>query len=316
MLRRAKSGELVTVALPAEVIVVLELIVQPSQPHYFCTGTSELVTVVKFWRKQLKARCRRRWCRGFPPSPAPRHLRGRTAGRGPDAGRLQPARPRERHYDRALLRALEPRPARAPQADCPGSSPAGSDPVGIHTQKARGDRNTDPRGGQLGNTPRSRANPSSSGQQIMWLVGPERYCRPGRCRDIGERAPADVVPRQSHRLLSLVSVVRVGRTGTEPPPVFRFQFPILPPRFRTGSGQLPSEIRLGNFLTQESASVPDEITERVVAVPLPRDPLEERGREARLLGLILGHSYIVGQTAFRVESLPAFLLLGTVRRRG
>ena len=54
ILRRAKSGELVTVVLPDETVAALEAIALPTRQHYFWTGRSDPETVVKYWRSRLR----------------------------------------------------------------------------------------------------------------------------------------------------------------------------------------------------------------------------------------------------------------------
>ena len=53
ILRRSKSGELVTVLLPAEALIALDAIAQPSRRHYFWTAKSHPATVPKYWRNRL-----------------------------------------------------------------------------------------------------------------------------------------------------------------------------------------------------------------------------------------------------------------------
>lgn len=55
VVRRAKSGELVTVALPDPVLAALEAVAEPGREHYFWTGRSEPATVAKLWRSRLAA---------------------------------------------------------------------------------------------------------------------------------------------------------------------------------------------------------------------------------------------------------------------
>ena len=54
VLRRAKSGEVVTVPLPAEALAALHGIAEPGRRHFFWTGTSGGATVAKYWRRRLK----------------------------------------------------------------------------------------------------------------------------------------------------------------------------------------------------------------------------------------------------------------------
>ena len=51
VLRRSKSGELVTVLLPAQALAALAAL--PPRPHYFWTAWSRPETVVKYWRRRL-----------------------------------------------------------------------------------------------------------------------------------------------------------------------------------------------------------------------------------------------------------------------
>ncbi len=67
VLRRAKSGELVTVVLPVEVIIALEAVADPSHPHFFWTGRGEAATAAKYWRKRLKAVAAAAGVKGFHP---------------------------------------------------------------------------------------------------------------------------------------------------------------------------------------------------------------------------------------------------------
>ncbi len=67
ILRRAKSGELVTVALPAEALASLESIAHASESHYFWTGRSKPVSVAKYWRNRLNALAAQADVEGFHP---------------------------------------------------------------------------------------------------------------------------------------------------------------------------------------------------------------------------------------------------------
>ena len=53
VLRRSKSGELVTVALPDQVAAALEAAGQPRGQHFFWTGQSQRATAAKYWRARL-----------------------------------------------------------------------------------------------------------------------------------------------------------------------------------------------------------------------------------------------------------------------
>ena len=66
-LRRAKSGELVTVALPDTALAALESVALPGRSHYFWTGVSKPVTAAKFWRKQLRSVADEAGISGFHP---------------------------------------------------------------------------------------------------------------------------------------------------------------------------------------------------------------------------------------------------------
>ncbi len=67
VLRRAKSGELVTVALPDEVIAALDSVAEPGSHHYFWTGRSEPETPPKYWRKRLTRIAAAAGVKGFHP---------------------------------------------------------------------------------------------------------------------------------------------------------------------------------------------------------------------------------------------------------
>ncbi len=67
VLRRAKSGELVTVALPAEVLVTLEALESTARRHYFWTGVGRPVTAAKYWRRRLKLLAATAGVAGFHP---------------------------------------------------------------------------------------------------------------------------------------------------------------------------------------------------------------------------------------------------------
>lgn len=129
VLRRAKTGKLVTVALPAGVTAALDAVRKPGREHYFWTGRSAAFTVAGYWRRR----------RGLPPAPPAGHVRGLPPAQGrADAGRVHTAGAREPDDYGAALRAVESRPARETRTDRLESSPQGSDPGGIHTEEARG----------------------------------------------------------------------------------------------------------------------------------------------------------------------------------
>ncbi len=67
VLRRAKSGELVTVVLPGEVILALDAVADPPRRHFFWTGESLAETAVKYWRKRLQAVADMAGVKGFHP---------------------------------------------------------------------------------------------------------------------------------------------------------------------------------------------------------------------------------------------------------
>lgn len=67
VLRRAKSGELVCVALPDAVLAALEAVAEPGREYYFWTGRSEPATAAKLWRKRLGAVADEARVDGFHP---------------------------------------------------------------------------------------------------------------------------------------------------------------------------------------------------------------------------------------------------------
>ncbi len=67
VLRRAKSGELVTVLLPAPVIAALEGLPERYGPHYFWTGRSLRETCTKYWRRRLRGVATAAGVEGFHP---------------------------------------------------------------------------------------------------------------------------------------------------------------------------------------------------------------------------------------------------------
>ena len=67
VLRRAKSGELVTVLLPPQVLAALDAIERPGLQHYFWTGRSTPATVSKYWRERLHLVASLAGVKGFHP---------------------------------------------------------------------------------------------------------------------------------------------------------------------------------------------------------------------------------------------------------
>ena len=67
VLRRAKTGELVTVALPAKVAAALDAVRKPGREHYFWTGRSAAFTVAGYWRQRLKQVAADAGVAGFHP---------------------------------------------------------------------------------------------------------------------------------------------------------------------------------------------------------------------------------------------------------
>lgn len=67
ILRRAKSGEVVTVLLPAEAIIALAAIADPSRKHFFWSGESRPDTVPKYWRGRLARVADEAGVEGFHP---------------------------------------------------------------------------------------------------------------------------------------------------------------------------------------------------------------------------------------------------------
>lgn len=65
--RRAKSGELVTVALPDQALAALEAASEPGRRHYFWSGRSKPVTAAKLWRSRLAAVAAEAGVEGFHP---------------------------------------------------------------------------------------------------------------------------------------------------------------------------------------------------------------------------------------------------------
>lgn len=67
VLRRAKTGELVCVALPEAVLAALDAAAAPGRPHFFWTGRSEPPTAAKLWRRRLGAVATAARVEGFHP---------------------------------------------------------------------------------------------------------------------------------------------------------------------------------------------------------------------------------------------------------
>lgn len=67
VLRRAKSGELVTVSLPDEVVAALDAVQTNGSQHYFWTGRSKPETPPKYWRQRLMQIAEAAGVTGFHP---------------------------------------------------------------------------------------------------------------------------------------------------------------------------------------------------------------------------------------------------------
>ncbi len=67
VLRRAKSGELVTVALPLTVLASLDAISRRGQPYFFWTGQGAAATAANYWRARLKRIASEAGVEGFTP---------------------------------------------------------------------------------------------------------------------------------------------------------------------------------------------------------------------------------------------------------
>ena len=67
VLRRSKSGELVTVLLPEQAVAALRKIPKRSRKHFFWSGTSHPETAAKYWRERLKAVAAAAGVEGFHP---------------------------------------------------------------------------------------------------------------------------------------------------------------------------------------------------------------------------------------------------------
>lgn len=67
VLRRAKTGEVVTVALPAEVTAALDAVRRQGRSHYFWTGRGERATAAKYWRSRLRRIAADAGVAGFHP---------------------------------------------------------------------------------------------------------------------------------------------------------------------------------------------------------------------------------------------------------
>ena len=67
VLRRSKSGELVTVLLPEQAVQALRKIPKRSRKYFFWSGTSHPETAAKYWRERLKAVAAAAGVEGFHP---------------------------------------------------------------------------------------------------------------------------------------------------------------------------------------------------------------------------------------------------------
>lgn len=136
-----QSGELVTVALPSEILAVLGALQRPSRNHYFSAGRPKPETAVKYWRKRLNLVA----AAADIENSHPRRLRDTFGGEMLLAGitiddvRIPlghgSVRTTERYY--APWTLDQARPSHRART---GSLPAGSDLAGLHTEEARGGR--------------------------------------------------------------------------------------------------------------------------------------------------------------------------------
>lgn len=67
VLRRAKTGSVVTVALPDFAVDALDSIARPDRRHYFWTGASDRDTAAKYWRNRLHPVAREAGVEDFQP---------------------------------------------------------------------------------------------------------------------------------------------------------------------------------------------------------------------------------------------------------
>ena len=164
VLRRAKSGELVTVALPPEVLATLETLQRPGRRHYFWTGRSKPATAAKYWRERLKLVAGAAGVEGFHPHRlrdtfAVELLLGGLSMQ--DVSQLLGHRSvltTERYYAPWNL-------ARRSRLATLVKEIHRQDPIlrAFTPKKPAGAVTAPPRGGKLGNTQRSQASPTLSG---------------------------------------------------------------------------------------------------------------------------------------------------------
>ena len=67
VLRRAKTGGLVTVSLPPTVLAALDAVRRPDRQHFFWTGRGDPTTSAKYWRSRLKQVAAKAGVQGFHP---------------------------------------------------------------------------------------------------------------------------------------------------------------------------------------------------------------------------------------------------------
>ena len=106
-LRRAKSGELVTVDLPDAVVRAMESISGSNPDYFWWSGTGKPVTAYEVLESAPRSHRRSGWGVGIPSAPVAGHVRGVAAGPGRrDGGREHVARPSLHTDYGAVLRSL------------------------------------------------------------------------------------------------------------------------------------------------------------------------------------------------------------------
>ncbi len=143
VLRRAKTGELVTVALPAKVAAALDAVRKPGREHYFWTGRSEPATVAKYWRQRLKQVAEDAGVAGFHPhrlrdmfavslATTERHYAPWNLARRKRLGRIV----RKVHREDPILAEFTPKKPPGTAGTVPGE--AGLEPSVKPTRRAQG----------------------------------------------------------------------------------------------------------------------------------------------------------------------------------